>query len=152
MRGTKGGDVPRSRLSWPHFAATLVLAATGGYVHYAHVSALHENHTHFSYLSTLERELYFRAEMGFYYSYYKQIIQAPTFSDGIKSLMSDDLTEFPTTINALSRFNLYPEVILAAAYRGYIDFMDARGLQSKECFTVRRGDAAPPVQSCVGLG
>jgi hypothetical protein len=141
-----------SRLSWLRFAGTLVLAALCGYLHYAHVSALHENHSHFSHLSTLERELYFRTEMGFYYSYYKQIVQAPTFSDGFKSLMSDELTEFPSTINALSRFNLYPEVILAAAYRGYIDFMDARGLKTKTCFRVRRGDAAPPIQSCVGLG
>lgn len=66
--------------------------------------------------------------------------------------MSDELTEFPRTINALSRFNLYPELILAAAYQGYIDFMDARGLKTKECFRVRQGDAVPPVQSCVGLG
>ncbi|KAM4029211.1 protein C-mannosyl-transferase DPY19L1 isoform 2-T2 [Anomaloglossus baeobatrachus] len=130
----------------------LCVAAFVGVLHWGYISTLFENDRHFSHLSTLEREMAFRTEMGLYYSYFKSIIEAPTYFSGFQLIMNDNVTEYPNVINTLKRFNLYPEVILAGLFRIYTRTMSAFGIETKICWTVNRGNDLSPVESCEGLG
>ncbi|XP_072454960.1 protein C-mannosyl-transferase DPY19L1-like [Notamacropus eugenii] len=139
----------RQSYSWN---VTLVIGAFVGVLHWVHLTTLFENDRHFSHLSTLEREMTFRTEMGLYYSYFKAMIEAPSFLIGLWMTMNDRLTEFPHVINAVKRFHLYPEVIIAFCYRLYTGTMDLVGFQTKVCWNVSRGQGLNPVESCEGLG
>ncbi|XP_029310884.1 probable C-mannosyltransferase DPY19L3 isoform X2 [Cottoperca gobio] len=81
------------------------------------VNAIHENLLWFSQLTEVEREISFRTECGLYYSYYKQMLQAPSIQDGLSDLIHDNLTESKRTINLLQRMNIYQEVFLSVLYR-----------------------------------
>uniref|UniRef100_A0A8C7XQM5 Dpy-19-like 1, like (H. sapiens) n=1 Tax=Oryzias sinensis TaxID=183150 RepID=A0A8C7XQM5_9TELE len=143
------GLTPSSLLK---LSSLLFLAGLSGYLHWFHLSRLFENDRHFSHLSNLEKEMAFRTEMGLYYSYYKTIIEAPTFLEGLHMIMNDRLTEHPLVINTLKRFNLYPEVVLASWYRMYTSTMGYFGIPTKMCWSINRGEGLSPVDSCEGLG
>uniref|UniRef100_UPI0037E8F2B5 protein C-mannosyl-transferase DPY19L3 n=1 Tax=Semicossyphus pulcher TaxID=241346 RepID=UPI0037E8F2B5 len=81
------------------------------------VNAIHENLLWFSQLTEVEREISFRTECGLYYSYFKQMLQAPSIQEGLSDLIHDNLTESKRTINLLQRMNIYQEVFLSVLYR-----------------------------------
>nr|XP_049703808.1 C-mannosyltransferase dpy-19 [Helicoverpa armigera] len=132
------------------FCVITVLAISVGYIHYRYVSQLFENDRNFSYLSELEREMSFRTEMGFYYSYYKTVVEERPFVAGISKLMYDRLVEYPKDVNAFNRFNIHPEVIMGALYRYFEPYLNTT--KYRQCHMVDRGEGLAPVESCVGLG
>lgn len=141
---------PPLRLLRALFICALALIA--GFLHWYHLSELFENDRHFSHMSSLEKEMAFRTEMGLYYSYFKSIIEAPSFLNGLGLIMNDRLTEYPLVINTLKRFNLYPEVVLASWYRVYSTTMEFFRIPTKMCWTINRGEDLDPVESCEGMG
>uniref|UniRef100_A0A2I3TQX2 Dpy-19 like 2 n=1 Tax=Pan troglodytes TaxID=9598 RepID=A0A2I3TQX2_PANTR len=120
-------------------------------LHWLHLVTLFENDHHFSHLSSLEREMTFCIETGLYYSYFKTIIEAPSFLGGLWMIMNDRLTEYPLVINAVKRFHIYPEVIIASWYRTFMGIMNLFGLETKTCWNVTRIEPLNEVQSCEGL-
>ncbi|KAJ7337819.1 hypothetical protein OS493_007977 [Desmophyllum pertusum] len=105
---------------WFSYANLLVgatIALIVGVKYALYVRELHENDMWFSNIGQIEREISFRTESGLYFSYYKQIVLAPSLFQGIYDVMHDNRTEHLRTINILERFNIYQEVILAALYR-----------------------------------
>ncbi|XP_060900621.1 probable C-mannosyltransferase DPY19L3 isoform X3 [Labrus mixtus] len=82
-----------------------------------YVATLHENDLWFSNIKEVEREISFRTECGLYYSYFKQMLQAPSIQEGLSELIHDNLTESKRTINLLQRMNIYQEVFLSVLYR-----------------------------------
>jgi len=132
--------------SW-YILLVILITIIVGVLNANHVSTLFENDRHFSHLSNVEREMTFRTEMGLYYSYFKTIIEANSLSEGAQMLYRNNLTEYPLVINTLKRFNLYPELLIGAMYRGLNNF----GILKQQCWTVNRGEGLDPVQSCEGL-
>ena len=54
-------------------------------------------------LQEVEREISFRTEQGLYYSYYKQLVFAPSLKEGFLQLKQDNLTESTNTVNMFER-------------------------------------------------
>lgn len=67
------------------------------------------------------------SEQAFYYSFYTDVINAPSLSEALNLLTKDERSEHPDVINALARFNIIPELILGIVKRQtnsiYQDFL-----------------------------
>eukprot|EP00794_Sanderia_malayensis_P000566 gene566-1224_t len=104
-------------LSWINFLVGLAVAIYVAFRYSNYAKELHENEMWFSNIKQVEREISFRTEAGLYFSYYKQMVEAPSISEGLRQLMHDNKTEHLRTINILNRFNIYQEVILGILYK-----------------------------------
>ncbi|XP_026071847.1 probable C-mannosyltransferase DPY19L3 [Carassius auratus] len=118
-------DEPKQRFATGGFSWwTILCLMTGSIVGVSlgllcciYVSTLHENDLWFSNIKEVEREISFRTECGLYYSYYKQMLKAPSIQQGLYELIHDNTTESKRTINILQRMNIYQEVFLSILYR-----------------------------------
>uniref|UniRef100_A0A8I3MC45 Dpy-19 like C-mannosyltransferase 3 n=2 Tax=Canis lupus familiaris TaxID=9615 RepID=A0A8I3MC45_CANLF len=108
-----------SRRLWKLLSFTVggTVALCIGLLTSVYLATLHENDLWFSNIKEVEREISFRTECGLYYSYYKQMLQAPTLMQGFHGLIYDNKTESMRTINLLQRMNIYQEVFLSILYR-----------------------------------
>ncbi|SOV75501.1 conserved Plasmodium membrane protein, unknown function [Plasmodium sp. gorilla clade G3] len=70
------------------------------------------------YRNYVEQKLSLYSEESFYFSFYNDIVKSNTFWEGINYLLKDNRSEYPDTINAIKRFNIYPEIILGALWKG----------------------------------
>ncbi|XP_053396813.1 probable C-mannosyltransferase DPY19L3 isoform X1 [Mercenaria mercenaria] len=95
----------------------IVLCLYIGFKHSWYMRQIHENNMWFSHIKEVEREISFRTESGLYYSYYKQMVNAPSITQGLYAITHDNLTEHPSTINVLERMNIYQEIVLSILYR-----------------------------------
>lgn len=77
---------------------------------------------------------------------------APSFGAGLAQLLQDETTEAGHRINALKRFNIFPEVVLGGLFRLFSALSERMGWRTEVCYQVNRGDALPPVSSCEGVG
>ena len=85
----------------------------------------YDESTYFFSRNNSQREVCLLTESGWYYSFYKDFITAPSFSKGLQALVRNSNTEAPDTINALQRFNIHQEFLTGVLYRaigaGYVD-------------------------------
>uniref|UniRef100_A0A3Q3XD43 Uncharacterized protein n=1 Tax=Mola mola TaxID=94237 RepID=A0A3Q3XD43_MOLML len=119
-KGTKAKEPPLGYLFWGAIIWTAVgwsLSVCIGLLCCIYIATLHENDLWFSNIKEVEREISFRTECGLYYSYFKQMLQAPSIQEGLSDLIHDNLTESKRTINLLQRMNIYQEVFLSVLYR-----------------------------------
>ena len=58
-----------------------------------------------------------QTENAFYYSYFQELVDTESFADGLSRIVWDRRTEYPDTLNAIRRFNIYQEILLALEFR-----------------------------------
>ncbi|KAH0517672.1 putative C-mannosyltransferase DPY19L4 [Microtus ochrogaster] len=107
-------------LSFQRFAKVLIgciAAVVSGVMHVFYLSAYHERKFWFSNRQELEREITFQGDSAIYYSYYKDMLKAPTFERGVYELTHNNKTVSLRTINAVQQLSLYPELIASVLYR-----------------------------------
>ena len=63
-------------------------------------------------------------------------VAAPSTINGISQIVYDNITEYPSTINVLKRFNLYPELIIGVWYRWFQSFTNAAKIKTQTCWKV----------------
>eukprot|EP00929_Paragymnodinium_shiwhaense_P094873 TRINITY_DN55705_c0_g1_i1.p1 TRINITY_DN55705_c0_g1~~TRINITY_DN55705_c0_g1_i1.p1 ORF type:complete len:909 (-),score=199.11 TRINITY_DN55705_c0_g1_i1:41-2767(-) len=57
------------------------------------------------------------SDCAFYLSYYYDVARAPSLGEGLQRLLHDERSEAPDVVNALHKFNVVPELVVAAAHK-----------------------------------
>ena len=70
--------------------------------------------------SWLTKEVFWRVTNHITCTHLLSFVRILWYSPGLSSLMRDNLTEHPETINVIERMNIYQEVVLAVMYRYFI--------------------------------
>uniref|UniRef100_A0A8D0HFX4 Uncharacterized protein n=1 Tax=Sphenodon punctatus TaxID=8508 RepID=A0A8D0HFX4_SPHPU len=92
-------------------------AVTSGMMYAMYLSTYHERKFWFSGRPELEREITFQGDSAIYYSFYKELLKAPSFERGVYELMHDNKTVSLKTLNAVQQMTLYPELIASVLYQ-----------------------------------
>uniref|UniRef100_F6UJG5 Dpy-19 like 4 n=2 Tax=Ornithorhynchus anatinus TaxID=9258 RepID=F6UJG5_ORNAN len=82
-----------------------------------YLSTYHERKFWFSSRQELEREITFQGDSAIYYSFYKEMLKAPSFERGVYELTHNNKTVSLKTINAVQQMTLYPELIASVLYQ-----------------------------------
>lgn len=90
-------------------------AVAAGALHLVEHVAYHSHLKHVD--PALARVGCLQTENGFYYSYYGDLVDAGSIAEGLREIVWDTRSEYPDTLNALRRFNIYQEVCLAGIFR-----------------------------------
>lgn len=105
------------------------------------------------------------SEQAFYYHFYAKTVSTlqahESFVVGIpfvmQGLVMNNMTEFPDTINAIQRFNIYPEVFLAIGHRLFQRAWEWAGGNFRDdwmhCILLSNDEpGGPPLRTCIGFG
>ncbi|XP_029447578.1 probable C-mannosyltransferase DPY19L4 isoform X2 [Rhinatrema bivittatum] len=92
-------------------------AITSGMMYAVYLSTYHERKFWFSTRPELEREITFQGDGAVYYSFYKELLRAPSFERGVFELTYNNKTLSMKTLNAVRQMSLYPELLASALYR-----------------------------------
>ncbi|XP_063306388.1 probable C-mannosyltransferase DPY19L4 [Pelobates fuscus] len=92
-------------------------AVLSGMIYAIYLSSYHERKFWFSSRRDMEREITFQGEGAVYYSFYKDMLRAPSFERGVFELAYNNRTVPLKTINAVQQMTLYPELIASALYQ-----------------------------------
>jgi hypothetical protein len=151
----------RSSVGGLRLAAVVVLALATAALEAGFLTRLFEADRFFSHLATRERLASLWYEQAMYYSYYARSVAAmeptasapqwPQLQAALRTLERDDRIEHPATVNALERFNVWPEVVLAGLFQLSKLHAHAQGQPLDiRCFEVQRQAPLPPIRSCTG--
>ncbi|XP_073532880.1 probable C-mannosyltransferase DPY19L4 [Phyllobates terribilis] len=91
-----------------------LLTVTIGMVYAVYLSTFHERKFWVSNRRDVDREITFQGDGAIYYSFYKDLLRAPTLERGIIDLIYNNKTIPLRTINAMKQLTLYPEVLASA--------------------------------------
>ncbi|XP_077127060.1 putative C-mannosyltransferase DPY19L4 [Ranitomeya variabilis] len=99
-------------LEWlsKHFVSLLLTAAIG-MMYTAYLTALHEKTSWVSSLKDIDGEITVQGGGAVYYSFYKDLLRAPTLGRGIVKLANNSKTIPLKTINAVQQLSLFPEIL-----------------------------------------
>jgi hypothetical protein len=63
----------------------------------------------------LSRAMY--SESALYYTFMEEYVEAPSFTAAVATALRDNRTEYPEVINAVSRFNIWQELVVGQLWR-----------------------------------